>query len=553
MVLAVSPAVASFSGTAAAIGTRSSGGLGIAVRRAESETRLYFRRGIRSSHLHHVDPVVSSRGFSSSEGRSVPTCSASQEVAATAESAVAGEVTQFSELAQAKVLSIVGAGSVSPFNGNSWEDVMRHMAQRIGFIDTNFEMLVLTEEAFLAEGKEFDADVAIVIAVRDVEVAEQLQKRYLQNVPTLVSFDSAPNFVTRLGSLKVKPVDQVEKMLGSFPGSKRKDAMKVLSLVEEAWERKSSDDVRFALLVLIDSYVTPVTLLKNLRATSLASVQCMVKNCRSQILSCILDPNCRQALNCLQSCAPTDQVCSYRCIVSYESEKLEAFTLCVLQKHNCLGLSADILMQPDVQPMKLFRGNPVTHEIAEDLFIGWLGRPNPDSLATPLKYSWRVVAGQNAAYDQFPCQFQIFYRGKAKGSMWYDPVFQVQTLDGKLVWRRRHYRVKRDVVPGTFYFTVLDNGVISKEFWRIVDVKDDLSWGLFYYSGAAAAAGQSYTGAILVTQDGSWPPESEAIRLNSALDKCGIKVWELYRVNNAGCSNPPLSIPEGSSLHSVIT
>jgi hypothetical protein len=72
---------------------------------------------------------------------------------------------------------------------------------------------------------------------------------------------------------------------------------------------------------------------------------------------------------------------------------------------------------------------------------------------------------------------------------------QVKTLDGPMVWRRRHYRVRRDKTPGTFYFTVLDNGVISKEFWRIVDVTDDLSWGLFYYSGAAEAAGQSYTGA----------------------------------------------------------
>lgn len=467
------------------------------------------------------------------------------------ETSAAGELAQFSELAQAKVLAIVGAGSVSPFDGNSWEDVMQHMAQRIGWINLKFEMLVLTDEALLSKGTEFEADIVIVISVTDVDVAKQIQSRYLQNIPTLVSFDSAPNFETRLGDLRVKPVDQIEKLLGAVPGTQRKEALKVLSLVEEAWARKSSDDIRFALLVLIDSYVTPVTMLKSLRATSLASVQCMVKNCRSQILACLLDPDCRQALNCLQNCAPTDQVTSYRCIVSYESPKLEAFTLCVLQKHNCLGLSADILMQPDVQPLQTFRGEELTHESAEDLFIGWLGRPNPAGL--PFEYSWRVVAGQNAAYDQFPCQYQMFYRGQARGSMWYDPVFQVETLGGQLVWRRRHYRVKRDIVPGTFYFTVLDNGVISKEFWRIVYVKDDLSWGLFYYSGAAAAAGQSYTGAILVTQDGMWPPESEAAHINAALDRCGIKVWELYRVKNAGCSNPPLGVPKGSSLQSVIS
>lgn len=55
---------------------------------------------------------------------------------------------------------------------------------------------------------------------------------------------------------------------------------------------------------------------------------------------------------------------------------------------------------------------------AEELFIGWL----PEK-----KWSWRVVAGQNVAYDQFPCQYQLYYRGKAKNSLWYDPVFQVTT------------------------------------------------------------------------------------------------------------------------------
>lgn len=32
-------------------------------------------------------------------------------------------------------------------------------------------------------------------------------------------------------------------------------------------------------------------------------------------------------------------------------------------------------------------------------------------------------------------------------------------------------------MPGTFRFSVLDNGVVSNEYWRIIDVADDLSWG----------------------------------------------------------------------------
>lgn len=187
--------------------------------------------------------------------------------------------------------------------------------------------------------------------------------------------------------------------------------------------------------------------------------------------------------------------------------------------------------------MKAFRGQEMTHTLAEDLFIGWLGDK---------QWSWKVVCGKSAAYDCFPCQYQLFYRGKAKNTMWYDPVFKVFTLDGKECWRRRHYRMKRAPVPGTFFFSVLDNGVTSNEFWRIVYVKEDLSWGLFYYAGAAAAAGLSYTGAVLVSSEGQWPSEEDMPDLQAALEKCGIKVWELFRVNNSCelCQGAPIDIPQ---------
>ncbi|GKE90461.1 violaxanthin de-epoxidase, chloroplastic [Tanacetum coccineum] len=117
--------------------------------------------------------------------------------------------------------------------------------------------------------------------------------------------------------------------------------------------------------------------------------------------------------------------------------------------------------------------------LAEDLFVGWLGN---------LDWSWRVVAGQTPAYDQFPCQYQLFYRGKQ--------------------------RVR------------FDNGVVSNEYWMIVDVSEDLSWGLFHYSGAARVAGQSY--AVLVSPNGEYPNETEKERLVSALDRCCIKEWVLF-------------------------
>ena len=58
--------------------------------------------------------------------------------------------------------------------------------------------------------------------------------------------------------------------------------------------------------------------------------------------------------------------------------------------------------------------------------------------------------------------------------LWYDPVFRVKTLDGREVWRHRHYKVKQYRKPGNYIFSVLDNGVNSTEHWRIVDCDDDM-------------------------------------------------------------------------------
>ena len=58
------------------------------------------------------------------------------------------------------------------------------------------------------------------------------------------------------------------------------------------------------------------------------------------------------------------QVCSFRCIVSYESKLLEDFSLCILQKNNCLGLHADIPVKPEVSPMTHWKGQPLTHHQA---------------------------------------------------------------------------------------------------------------------------------------------------------------------------------------------
>ncbi|XP_050204889.1 uncharacterized protein LOC126654930 [Mercurialis annua] len=462
-------------------------------------------------------------------------------------------VTQEQAEPPVRIVGVVGEGSVSPLNSATWEEVLLHTAKRLKWVDEGYEMVVFTDKLFQSNEqieqlrKElYRTDILVIVSVSNKESVEWI-KANSKVVRNIICFDSSPDLASKLGGLFVQNETNRSffgKFIGISTSKEANESMEVVKTVSEAWERHNSDDIRFCLLVIINAYIRPVPILKNLRSKGFSTLNCMIKNCGPQILNCLLDPNCRKALQCLNNCSPVDQVCNYKCIASYESPNLEAFSLCVLQKNNCLELDAKIPEKPYVPPMITFRGENLTHEIAEDLFVGWLGS---------LDWSWRVVAGQNPAYDQFPCQYQLFYRGKAKGSFWYEPVFQVRTLEGNLVWRRRKYRVKRGKVAGTFNFSVLDNGVVSNEFWTIVDVSDDFSWGLFHYSGAARVAGQSYTGAVLVSPDGAYPEEKEMNRLGLALEKCGIKEWELYTVDNCSCQGAPLGIPEGSSLHSSVS
>ncbi|KAI4317179.1 hypothetical protein L6164_025072 [Bauhinia variegata] len=500
---------------------------------------LPFDHGV-SGGTRHFSPVIGRAPASPLHTHFRPSCSTA--------------VSQPSETpVTVRIVAIVGEGAISPLKSTSWEQVMLHTAKRLKWVDEGYELLVFTDECFQSNGQVasrlqtelLQADILVIVGVTKKESVKWI-KINSENTQNVVCFNSSADLENKLGGYYINTEVKGSifgKITGNSKLDKTKESSEVVRTLSEAWDRYNSDDIRFCLLVLINAYVKPVPVLKNLRAKGFSTLSCMVKNCGRQILNCLLDPNCRKALQCLNKCSPVDQVCNYRCIASYESENLEAFSLCVLQKNNCLDLDAKIPEKPIVPPMVEFRGKNLCFEMAEDLFVGWL---------SSLKWSWRVLAGQNPAYDQFPCQYQLFYRGKAKGSFWYEPVFQVNTLEGEMVWRRRKYRVKRGKIPGTFYFSVLDNGVVSNEFWTIVDVADDLSWGLFHYHGAARVAGQSYTGAVLVSPDGAFPNDKERGRILVALEKCEIKEWELYYVDNSSCRDPPLGIPEGSSLHTKI-
>lgn len=78
-----------------------------------------------------------------------------------------------------------------------------------------------------------------------------------------------------------------------------------------------------------------------------------------------------------------------------------------------------------------------------------------------------------------------------------------------------------------------------------MDCDEMMQWAVFYYSGAATTAGITYRGALICTPSGSVPEDPAAMqRINAALDRCGIRSWEMFDVNNDCCSDAPLSVPD---------
>ncbi|KAI8465280.1 MAG: hypothetical protein J3K34DRAFT_437601 [Monoraphidium minutum] len=449
------------------------------------------------------------------------------------------------------MVAVVPEAAASPYRGAPWGEVVRHVADRLTWSDARFRLEVVGEDEIKdpARREELRATLSAggvavfsAIGITDPEAAAFLLEA-TKNLPTAFFWDCPPEMsaASRADSYAPGAAGPLARLAARVGWTREGRAARVLGTLQELWGRATSDDLLFTWLVVLNEYVTEVPAVANTtKGSDLKSIQCMVTHCMTEIVNCVTDKTCKAGLDCLQACAFNDQVCQYRCIVSYETKEFGDFSLCILQKHNCRGLSAEPPLIPDPAPMASFQGRPLTHEAAEAIKAGWLGGPTPGGARKD--WSWLVAAGKNPAYDFFPCQHQLYYpKGKA---FWYEPVFKAITLQGDAVWRRRKYRVRRGAEPGTFYYSVLDNGITSDEYWRVLDAADDLSFALFYYTGAASRAGMSYSGAVLGTPDGRYP-EQHAARIERSLARAGIKGWELSFVDNSACSGAPLSLADG--------
>ncbi|CAM9480529.1 unnamed protein product [Chrysoparadoxa australica] len=430
------------------------------------------------------------------------------------------------------------------------DEAWQQVARRVGWSSEGranmkvFQLETLLQDSQLQQEFLQDlktADVFIAAAIEEERACKWLRQKLLQvesDKQSRLVFNSGRTLeeMTRLGSYEPYAGSVFSKLLKRVLGDEDKQLLKTC---ETFHGRHHPEDLAFMTLLVVNAHYAKIPNVNGLgRNTSLRLIYGMITKCGAEVKDCFTDEKCKAGLDCIEECPEADQVCAYRCITSYETKEFENFSLCILTKHNLLDNHATIPTQPSPPIMTHFRGMPLDWTTAEQLFIGWLGKRDT---------SWIAVAGLNPAYDAFADQNQLFYRGRQSTGLWYDPCFKVTTIDGRVVWRRRHYKVRRAKRIGSFYFSVLDNGVTSQEYWKLIDVAEDFSWGVFYYAGAASAAAQSYAGALLVTPDGQWPTGAAREKAaEAALAKCGIKLWEMCLVTNGvkleGETDPPLAI-----------
>ena len=304
----------------------------------------------------------------------------------------------------------------------------------------------------------------------------------------------------------------------------KRQSDEVLARCSDLWSRDTAEDCFYALLFAIHFSVTSVPLVEQEPAIdSFEKVWRLCSRCLNEALEAGMDSEARACLACQSGCDVRDQTQMYRCTVSHESEALAQLVRC-FERRGIFDCDAQV---PDVEfdPLSSFRGKVLNHDMAWEIMEGhW-------SLDAE-SCSWRPVLGQNPAYDYFPCQYNTWYRDPRGNRGWYDPVFKVITLDGREVWRKRHYRVLLGNVPGSFQLSTEDNGISLREFWRIVDADDALTWAVFHYAGAAKSVGQSYTGSLLVTKDGLVPTcrSGQAERIRKAFEKAQVAPFELYAI-----------------------
>ena len=148
--------------------------------------------------------------------------------------------------------------------GAPWLEVIAHVAERLSWEDPNFQVQVFTDEAVQNSQTQSQyaaaAQKAQILLLFDIN-SDPILKVLLDSmstVPTAIALDSHPQLEAATKLNNVTLTKPWEKAAASLPWGSSAKSSKVLQSVRDVYKRKTSDDLLFMLLVLIDAYITEV-------------------------------------------------------------------------------------------------------------------------------------------------------------------------------------------------------------------------------------------------------------------------------------------------------
>lgn len=148
--------------------------------------------------------------------------------------------------------------------GAPWQEVMSHVAERLTWESPNFKVKMFTDRELSQPDRitafEHTAQQADIMLVMDIQRRAALETltKAMQAVPTSIALNSLPELeaATKLNNITVGTPWQ--KASAAIPWSGSAKGTKILQSIREVYQRNTSDDLLFMLLVLIDAYITKV-------------------------------------------------------------------------------------------------------------------------------------------------------------------------------------------------------------------------------------------------------------------------------------------------------
>jgi hypothetical protein len=292
-----------------------------------------------------VRPGDGIRLFATSQ---VPTKSPSMVEADTDGSKIVGNVLFLLPHNAAAVVSKFGTRS--PYGSPSILEATEQLQRKVGWFSDHLvdaEIVVLPENGDYTEiqARALKANALFALHLNDNEskwletVFDSRNQRDRQDMCNfaLECDGSLPSICGPYYSASPSLSSQLLPWTDSASGKRLDEKMKGL------FDRWTSDEFTYAIMLFFNRFSgTKIDWCKHSIDASwekgpvqnAQELYSMVTKCGDCVAKCVKDEKCKECLDALADIDTTDQVLSYRTIVSYESELLKDFSYCILQKNN---------------------------------------------------------------------------------------------------------------------------------------------------------------------------------------------------------------------------